>query len=285
MIAKSGYALLRLGNFGVNIMPQRLLRTWIWVFGFFLLGIVFLWPRLQASSYGIAWRPAHFASDARPASETTTNHTIDQLIRDAESRHEELLSKETFGLDEAAEAYRARRKRHPPPGFDAWYKFATKNRAIIIEDFWDQIYEDLTPFWGLTPAEIRLAARSNANNGGESLVTIRPGNVSFTKDGFWRTGTWQNFTATLVQQTEKDFEWPSLNLRLNTMDESRLSVPWEDMSELVKKSNENRRMLPSHEVKAQFSTADPEIDTLLTEESQWESARKLQHHHLLIFAN
>ncbi|KAJ4291590.1 hypothetical protein N0V88_006190 [Collariella sp. IMI 366227] len=66
---------------------------------------------------------------------------------------------------------------HPPtapaaaatrPSFDKWYAFAQHHNVVVVEEFWDQIYHDLEPFWGVAPARIRADAK-----GFEMRIEIR----------------------------------------------------------------------------------------------------------------
>ena len=65
------------------------------------------------------------------------DHAIDHLIADAGKQLDELLAKETTDVHAAAEAYRKRRGRQPPPGFDNWFAFAKEKDALVVEEFWD----------------------------------------------------------------------------------------------------------------------------------------------------
>ena len=85
---------------------------------------------------------------------TNRRHPIDTLVKTADDTFKAVLAKESKTLAEAADAYRKRRGRHPPPGFDKWYQFAVDNDAVMVEDFFDQIYHDLNPFWGIDPTRI-----------------------------------------------------------------------------------------------------------------------------------
>ena len=107
-------------------------------------------------------------------------HPIDDLIAQAEKEFSALLAKETKTLNEAAAAYRKRRGRHPPPGFATWYQFAIDLNATIVEDFFDPIYDDLNPFWGLSPSSIRREAHRY-----EMTINVRNGKASARSDWFW----------------------------------------------------------------------------------------------------
>ncbi|KAL2131699.1 hypothetical protein VTI74DRAFT_4718 [Chaetomium olivicolor] len=157
-------------------------------------------------------------------------HPIDHLITAAEKEFTTLLSRETHTLAATAAAYRARRGRHPPPGFDKWYAFAKHHKAVIVEEFWDQIYHDLEPFWGVPPARIRRDARNF-----EMRIEVRGGKASTGSDWFW-TQIWLE----MVQQVEHML--PDMDLALNPMDEPRVVVEWEEVSALVKRAAKAKKM-------------------------------------------
>jgi len=144
-------------------------------------------------------------------------HPIDTLISRAEKRFSLLLETESHSLADAAAAYRTRRGRHPPPGFDVWYKFAKEKKAIVVEEFWDQIYHDLNPFWALPAALIRKEAVEF-----EMTINIRNGNATAGSDWFW-TQIWLKLIKTIEHML------PDMDLALNAMDEPRIVVPWETM--------------------------------------------------------
>ena len=89
------------------------------------------------------WHPAPDRVRSMWADRYSGKHPIDHLIHNAQTEFDAVLAKQTHDLHAGAAAYRERRGRHPPPGFDAWYKYAQEHNAVIVEDFWDQIYHDL----------------------------------------------------------------------------------------------------------------------------------------------
>jgi hypothetical protein len=66
-------------------------------------------------------------------------------------------------LRAAVEEYHLRYGRPPPPGFDAWFKFATERDSKVIDEY-DQIVEDLRPFWGIEPSVLRERVARVASN-------------------------------------------------------------------------------------------------------------------------
>ena len=163
------------------------------------------------------------------------NHPIDHLIAEAKKEHDALLSKETKDLHDAAQAYRDRRGRQPPPGFDVWFQFAQNHSTIIVEDFWDQIYTDLNPFWGVPAKQMRDQANDFLYR-----ISIRDGNVTFRGDGEdrpWLT-LWQNLTQTVGEFL------PDVDMAINIMDESRIVAEWEDINQCMKLEQATRKIVP-----------------------------------------
>ncbi|KAI0869111.1 glycosyltransferase family 90 protein [Hypoxylon argillaceum] len=174
------------------------------------------------------------------ASDTAGDHPIDELIRVAEKNFREVLAKESTTVAQAAKAYRERRGRHPPPGFDKWFEFAQENDAIIVEDFFDRIYHDLNPFWGLDPKLIRKEAWDF-----EMTINIRNHNASAGSDWFW-TQIWLKMFKTIEHLL------PDMDVALNAMDEPRVVAPWEVVATYMQKAERTRKLAPVAEVVSTF---------------------------------
>jgi hypothetical protein len=192
-------------------------------------------------------------------------HPIDTLIERAEKEFQEVLKKETHDLKSAAKVYRERRGRHPPPGFDEWFKFAKDNKAVVVEDFFDQIYHDLNPYWGLSPATMRSEGWDN-----EMTVSIRDHNATAESPWFW-TQIWLDLVKTI------EHVLPDMDLSLNAMDEPRIVVPWEKITEYVEIERKGRAMPPASEVVSEFQKLPPpgegdkDIEKL---KKEWEKTRE-----------
>ncbi|KAI1112554.1 glycosyltransferase family 90 protein [Nemania sp. NC0429] len=177
--------------------------------------------------------------------DTPRDHPIDELIKNADKTFKDLLAKESSNLTEAAQAYRERRGRHPPPGFDKWFEFAQEHDAIIVEDFFDRIYHDLNPFWGLDPKVIRKEAWDF-----EMTINIRNHNATAGSDWFW-TKIWLKMIKTIEHLL------PDLDIALNALDEPRLVVPWEDMAEYMQTAERTRKLTPVGHVVSAFHSLPP----------------------------
>ncbi|GAA5991217.1 hypothetical protein JCM11641_001623 [Rhodosporidiobolus odoratus] len=97
-------------------------------------------------------------SDGRSAPQDRL-HPMSHLISRAEEEWDTLLRKQSQTLDQAVEEYKARYKMNPPAGFDAWWRYAMQNRIVLVDEY-DQIYDDLLPFFSLPPSELRRRAAS-----------------------------------------------------------------------------------------------------------------------------
>lgn len=171
-----------------------------------------------------------------PSKDAETNQLIDRLIGEANTTFDNLLARRSLTLENAAQAYRERRDRHPPPGFDEWFDYAQEHDAIIVEDFWDQIYDDLEPFWALPPAQIRAQARAAG-----MAVYTKEGQAFTDTDWFWHV-IWKNMMQ------EVAYMLPDMLIPLNPMDEPRLMVPFKDISAYVAKADHEKLMPKASEV-------------------------------------
>lgn len=194
-------------------------------------------------------------SSQEPPPGPKDSHPIDRLVYDAQHTFAEIISRQSNTLEDAAQAYRKRRGRHPPPGFDAWFKFAQSRGAIIVEDFFDQIYHDLEPFWGLPPAVLRKESWDF-----EMTIHIRNGKATTSSDWFW-TVIWLD----LIQSIEHLL--PDMDISLNPMDEPRIIVPWEEMEKYMSDAKKTVQLPKAKTVRRQFQQlpepgyGDLEIET------------------------
>lgn len=166
----------------------------------------------------------------KPTKSKSSAHPIDKLIHDAQRLFAGVTATESKTVEEAAQAYRKRRGRHPPPNFDKWYEFAQSHNAIIVEDFFDQIYHDLGPFWGMDPAPMRREASQF-----EMTINIRNGTATAGSDWFW-TKIWLNMTKSIEHYL------PDMDLALNAMDEPRVVVPWEEINAYMKNASKTVKL-------------------------------------------
>ena len=213
------------------------------------------------------------AAHASHASQTSTapyvlpptSHPIDTLIRIAEDEFSHLLSKETDDLESAAQAYREARGRHPPPGFDAWYHAAKNHGVIMVEDFWNQIYDDLNPFWAIPAKQIRVDARAY-----DMVIEIRDGKAVANTEWFWHT-IWAQMIGTVSEYL------PDMVVPCNQMDEPRLLVPWETISSYMETETISRRVTAvaeTSDVYHNWPSAEEDVSVAATN-CEWKTAASI----------
>lgn len=172
-------------------------------------------------------------------------HPIDDLIKDGDQLFHSRLAEQSHDLASAAAKYRTRRERHPPPGFNAWFDFAQKNDAIIVEEFFDQIYHDISPFWALSP---RWIARQAKNF--DHVISVRRGKANYKTDSANRipwVPLWHEMISGIAQ-------WlPDVDVPVNVLDEPRILVPWEKMNTLHEAERLSRRLQPPDTVSNEFT--------------------------------
>ncbi|KAF4628383.1 hypothetical protein G7Y89_g9765 [Cudoniella acicularis] len=193
----------------------------------------------------------------------TDPHPIVELLHRADGEFRALLNRETYDVAAAARQYREKRGRHPPPGFDKWWQYAYDNRAMFVEDFWNPIYDDLNPMWALDPKAMLADVRAQ-----KMQFRVRNGTVTSVDpehDHFW-----MEIWLDLIQKVAEDL--PDMDLAMNTMDEPRLLIPWENMKEYVKTEHKKRKILPVEQVTVKYSAVPPEPAEDIPKVFEWDTS-------------
>ncbi|KAL0579315.1 hypothetical protein V5O48_002713 [Marasmius crinis-equi] len=98
-------------------------------------------------------QPHHYHTNGFLEVNPAGGHPILELLERAEKEWKEKLARASKSLDEAVREYKRRYKRDPPKGFDKWWDYVEKHH-VQLPDEYDQIHEDLQPFWGISPPEL-----------------------------------------------------------------------------------------------------------------------------------
>jgi len=160
-------------------------------------------------------------------------HPIDLMIYDAQVSHEKYVQQATTSdnLDQAVSEYKRRYGRNPPPGFDKWYDFAVELNSTIIDDY-DNIYNDLLPFWSLPPALIRHNLYELTSNPWNDVggISVRDGKADISPNDM-ATHRWMlEGIVSMISQFE---EWlPDMDLGFNMNDEPRVTVPYNSIQDM-----------------------------------------------------
>lgn len=234
----------------LNFLQSRIGR-------YLLVGLAFttvLWiltPSITSKVHSHVYPPT--PSETIPTDFVPLDHPIGYLIQSAKIQVNELLDKQTKNITAAAKAYRERRGRQPPPGFDRWYRFAEKHDALVIEEFFDRIYNDLNPFWGIAPRDVREPANAFLHK-----ISVRDGKATMRSDGQARP--WMKLWEDLIGSIAH--ELPDVDLPMNVMDESRVIVPWEKVNECNGIERASRKVVPETELideSQSLSSLDSEV--------------------------
>ena len=139
---------------------------------------------------------------------------------------------------ETVSKYRRKYGRHPPPGFRDWYKFARDRNVHNIDDF-DQIMDDLRPFWGVEPAIIRSHAAHlhEDENNGVSGLHIRDHKIWKLTFANWRVEVFAKMVEPFVEFL------PDMDIAMNRLDQPRIVVPWDDMQQLLATEAKSRNIV------------------------------------------
>lgn len=209
-----------------------------------LLGVLYTlnWSHgdaLQQYGLGEGWEwNKHNGNEATKEDDTVTvpaetsnlpegMHPIEHLMKIATKNFDKVLQGEAHTLEEAALHYEKRRGRLPPPWFDGWYGYAVENGAVIVEDFWDQIYNDLAPFWSSEPALLRKQVHVFS-----SRISIRGGKVEAKSHAESRKlGMWEDMFKTLASHPHVHL--PDIDIPMNVHDEPAMLVPWETVDDAM----------------------------------------------------
>ena len=166
-------------------------------------------------------------------------HPISLLMQEADKKWRKYEDGRSTTFKQTVKTYRRRHGRHPPPGFKDWYKYARKRNVHNIDDF-EQIMDDIRPFWAIEPKIVRNLAANMWRNADQGVACIHIRNHKVVKES---NGSWRS--ETLRKLIEKFIKYlPDMDIAINRLDQPRVVVPWEDMQNLLHKEQETRRTPP-----------------------------------------
>ncbi|KAL7920993.1 glycosyltransferase family 90 protein [Trichoderma austrokoningii] len=175
------------------------------------------------------------------SSMVTVDVAIKSLVSEA-SAHAfswELQAAVSVSLADAASEYTKRYGIPPPPNFDKWHEFAKRHDSAVIDHF-DQIYNDLLPFWGLDAGHIRDQTTRVFEYGSSEMGGMRIRNGSVEQSPYIPAShRWM--TDSLQKMIEPFSQWlPDMDMAINLADECRMAVPFEQMEQLKASARKNR---------------------------------------------
>ncbi|KAM0329156.1 hypothetical protein ACHAQA_004452 [Verticillium albo-atrum] len=139
----------------------------------------------------------------------------------------------------AVQEYQTRHDgRDPPPNFDKWYAFAESKQSVIIDHF-QQIENDVAPFWGLKPNAIRQSALDlAAKEPGFALVRVAEKKATHNYEG---QDEHRKMLDDLVKMIETFSEHlGNMDLPVNLGDEPLVLTPWSNLGQHPKPAKDGQ---------------------------------------------
>jgi hypothetical protein len=204
-------------------------------------------------------KPWHYGEDREQLWEPSDAHPITLLMRKADEAWRAYEEGRSTTFTAAVRKYRNKYGRHPPPGFKDWYQYARERNVHNVDDF-DQIMDDLRPFWAIEPRVIRDLAANMWKDEEQGIMGIHIRNHKVVKVNHpsWRS----ELMVTLIKKFIKYL--PDMDIAANRLDQPRVVVPWGDMQSLLTKEADRRQMLP--EVLDEFTPNMQDFLNLTTED-------------------
>jgi hypothetical protein len=218
----------REGARGQRFMTLNGISTRVLMSLFILMTLVFFQQK-----FSLFFQPHQWLQHPIDLLISTARHTSNQWQQQAVLSH---------SIEEAVFEYQSRYGIPPPPSFDKWYEFATSRGSLVIDTF-DQINDDLLPFWAIEPTKIREMTGHMLERPWTEVGGIRIANGStYIGPHVVPTHRWLLNGATSM--INKFSEWlPDMDLALNINDESRAPIPWLVMEDLTNRAISARSRL------------------------------------------
>lgn len=209
--------------------------------------------------------------------EPIDKHPISLLMKEADRTWRKYEGERSKSFRQTVSKYRRKYGRHPPPGFKDWYQYARKRNVHNIDDF-DQIMDDIRPFWGVEPRIMRNLAANMWKTESDNVIGIHIRNHKVVRvtQSSWRSDA----IVTLIEKFIKYL--PDMDIAMNRMDQPRVVVPWDDMQDLLSKELKTRQTPPEsydgHTINmAEFLNVTVDDDGQPKEDPQWFPAHGQQY--------
>lgn len=168
------------------------------------------------------------------ASNILARHPLDTLIYQSRTSADRWVvhASTSQSVRVAVDEYRERHSgRSPPPGFDVWFEFARARGSVVLDHF-QQIEDDIVPFWGLSPSKIREDITQLGTNRDIGLVSIRKGVASHQPAVDSSNDAVMDDLVGLIQPFAQHLQ--DMDLPINLLDRPRVLATWSDRNRFRK---------------------------------------------------
>lgn len=141
-------------------------------------------------------------------------------------------------LQVAVSEYTSRYHRLPPPNFDKWFAFAQERNCLVIDSY-DQIYDDLLPFWGMDPSFIR--ENSIARNSAFTTIMINRGH----DNAVHVEAISGDFNDPITDMIRTFAQWlPPMQIIFNPGPEPQVTISYSTLSKLQRLAQKSAKSSP-----------------------------------------
>jgi hypothetical protein len=164
---------------------------------------------------------------------TITRHPVDELVyksrieADRWLRHATISTTLKLAVKEYGERHHGRK---PPRNFDKWFEFARQRKSVVVDRF-DQIENDVLPFWGLRPQQIRNGLEFLKSQPNIGIISIGGGKVSHNNPPSLSHQHTLDDIVNLISAFVEHL--PAMEIAINLQTRPRVLVPWNEMHQLT----------------------------------------------------
>ncbi|KAH8682407.1 capsular associated protein [Xylariales sp. PMI_506] len=206
---------------------------------------------------------------------TVDRHPINEVVYKNRIEADRWLRHATVSttLKLAVSEYKERHHgRDPPSNFDKWYDFAMSRKSVIIDKY-DQIEEDIFPFWGMKPSKIHEGLEIAQSLPDIGIIKIHDGKVSHNEPADTSDRLMLDDAIAMISTFAQHL--PEMSIVVNLRDRPRVLTPWDDIQRMKKTALAPKFKLVSRGLDTrQEEQGDPEIG--LNEKSIDATAGSLQ---------
>ncbi|KAI0006490.1 glycosyltransferase family 90 protein [Xylariaceae sp. FL0662B] len=188
-------------------------------------------------------------------------HPVDDLVYKSRVETDRWLRHATVSttLKLAVAEYKDRHHgRDPPRNFDKWFEFAQQRKSVVIDRF-DQIENDILPFWGMKQKKIRDGFEILKNMPDVGIINIADGKAYHNEpsDPLQKVALDEavSMISTFVEHL------PSMSIAINLNERPRILVPWDEVHRLTMTASKTHfQLLPDYRLNRREDGAVPLAD-------------------------
>ena len=108
--------------------------------------------------------------------------TLNDTINDTKNNQEQINAYIPLSFYEVEANYKLKRNRATPVRFKKWYDFAVENQCNLDEDTYNNIYEDISPFFGMSSKEFNHRLSLLSGKSYMEPITVKDGKTNSNRE-------------------------------------------------------------------------------------------------------